>query len=377
MWLQKEYDHYFKIKEGTTTITQNSLVANHDIAIGFEGSNVGAVTLNGLNADVIVNGVIDSGFGVVNISGANIIQGNDGFINAQGLNFTNVRNVGIEVDSNGVKTLNHIITNAAEISGISTNNSDNTFAVKVIDNGTEIGEVSGFDTVSVSANKDIVQKADTVLTGKRVELESQGGNVRIDNLELDVSDYASATDKTQYGLKVSADDDISIKHQGDVLYLDSVISETGDIYLETTGSILDNNFTDTLDSDFSTRLSKYQNSGILDGSAATAQKQKNLLAIKVKSKYNNYQTLKDSVDENGVYVLDEDFMQLLQGEYGFSDAQVEEYIAKKQAKYDELKSLGVDQWTAEGVKTYISDLTSDDGTVIVSNQSIYARSTGR
>ena len=368
LWLEKEYDHYFKIKEGTTTITQNSLAANHDIAIKFEGSNTGKVDVNGAGADVIINGVIDSGVGAINISGANIIQGDDGFINAQDIKFANVNNIGA--------LENPIITNATKISGLSSNLGDNIFAVKVVDNGTELGAITGFDTVSVNAAKDITQQFNSVITAKRVELESESGGVGTAGqhvvLALDTTGYNSASDKTKYGLNVSADKDIYITNQSGDLYLDSVISGIGDVTLKTNGSILDNNFTDTLDEDLGERLSKYQSTGTLEGTEAASYKQKSLLATKVKSKYNNYQSLKECVDENGNYVLDENVQKVLKEEYNFTDEQISEFAAKKQKEYDELVALGIDTWTQTEVEAYIANLTGSDQSGVASNESIYA-----
>lgn len=362
LWILKEYDHWFKIKEGTTTITQNSLAANHPISIGFIGNERnGNLTVTGNSADVILNGMISNVAGsnvenATSISGKNIIQGADGYIKTDKLNLNATENVGVD-DAGNIKAIQ---TNAGELSGSA---ADGVFAVDVLHGGVNLGNISADSKVELKVVGDIKQNSGTTIDAQRVELTSHTGGIGGADKHINISVDAPAKDANgnvvknrAYGLNVVANDGIYINNTNGDLYLDSAVSKNGDVVLTTAGSFVDNNFTDIVDKDATTKLAQWAKGQILENEESTANLQKQLLISMAMGKYNRYQALQKniSIDEEGniTFTLSDLDKAALQ-KSGYSDAQIKEYVTKKLAEYNSLLEQGAETWNPEKLEGYI------------------------
>ena len=232
-----------------------------------------------------------------------------------------------------------IKTNAMTVSGSAAKD----FGVKVVNHGVTAGSITA-GAAAIQAEGDISQQAGTKVHAGRVELAS-GGAIQGANGSFLIE--AGQSEGKDYGLKASAEGHISIENTSGDLYLDSVISKEGDVSLKTNGSFIDNNYTDLNDKDATAKLLGWANAAVLEGSAATVEKQKTLLKAKVESKYNEYQSLAAYV-KDGKYTLDETARAALE-KNGVTD--IDKYIADKQARYDALKGT-VGTWTKDGVEDY-------------------------
>ncbi|MBQ7317983.1 MAG: hypothetical protein IJW91_03545, partial [Phascolarctobacterium sp.] len=367
LWIVQEYDHWFKVKEGQTTITQNSLKANNPIGIQFIGNeNGGGLNIAGHSTDVILNGMISNLEGTTDISAANIVQGNNGYIktnelvvNAIGTTDTAGTNPGsIGIDTSG--NIKAIQTNASQLSGSANGGS---LAVDVLHSGVNLGNITAGTTVSIQAVGDITQSDDAArISANRVELYSETGGIgsSAKNISLAMNTPAKDADgnvvkNATYGLKAQAADDIYITNTNGDLYLDSVISKTGDVLLSTEGAFIDNNFTDRVDKDAVTKLKESEQAQILEKKESTANLQKQLLISMAESKYNRYQALKENIvtddDGNAAFVLSDLDKAALQ-KLGYSDAQIAEYAANKLTEYNTLLAQGAATWTEAGLKAY-------------------------
>ena len=366
LWIVQEYDHWFKVKTGTTTITQNSLKANNPIGIQFIGNeNGGGLNIAGHSADVILNGMISNLEGTTNISAANIVQGNNGYIktnelvvNAIGTTDTAGTNPGsIGIDTSG--NIKAIQTNASQLSGSANGGS---LAVDVLHGGVNLGNITAGTTVSIQAVGDITQSDDATVSANRVELYSETGGIgsSAKNISLAMNTPAKDADgnvvkNAAYGLKAQAADGIYITNTNGDLYLDRVISKTGDVLLSTEGAFIDNNFTDCVDKDAVTKLKESEQAQILEKKESTANLQKQLLISMAESKYNRYQALKENIvtddDGNAAFVLNDLDKAALQ-KLGYSDAQIAEYAANKLQEYNTLLAQGAATWTETGLKAY-------------------------
>ena len=342
----KKFDYKLVEKKYDTTIHQYSQKADYDIGIGFIGDETGGkLNVNGGTGNVIVNGTISNGLGEATLSAGGIQQGARGYIDTNTLTMT------ATTGSAGTRDA-AIKTNAMTVSGSAAKD----FGVKVVNHGVTVGGITAA-AAAIQAEGDISQQAGTKVHAGRVELAS-GGAIQGANGSFLIE--AGQGEGKDYGLKASAEENISIENTSGDLYLDSVISKEGDVTLKTNGSFIDNNYTDLNDEDASAKLLAWADAAVLEGSDKTVAKQKNLLIAKVEGKYNEFQSLKAHMDADGKYTLDDVTRQQL--EAGGQD--VKAYIDKQQARYEALLAEGVGSWSREDVAGYTD-------TINTSQESIY------
>ena len=349
--LTKKYDMKMVIRDYETHIKQYETDASHAIGIRFNGDeNGGRIDINqkGGAGNVAIAGTISNVGGATAISGDAITQSRNGFLHTDSLALTAKSDAGSKDQA--------ILTDAKDVSGSAKAGS---FYLKSSAADVSVGNVEAAKTVSLTSEGSLTQKADAMVKGSRVELTAETGAITGEN----GSDFRIQTKQgsgEDYGLKASADGNISITNTGGDLYLDSVTSRHGDVTLTTDGSFIDNNYTDLNDEDASAKLLAWANAAVLEGKDATIQKQKNLLIAKVEGKYNEFQSLKAHMDADGKYTLDDVTRQQL--EAGGQD--VKAYIDKQQARYKALLAEGVGSWSREDVAGYTD-------TIKTSQESIY------
>lgn len=336
----KKFDYKLVEKKYDTTIHQYSQKADYDIGIRFIGDETGGkLNVNGGTGNVIVNGTISNGLGEAMLSAGCIQQGARGYIDTNTLTMT------ATTGSAGTRDA-AIKTNAMTVSGSAAKD----FGVKVVNHGVTVGGITAA-AAAIQAEGDISQQAGTKVHAGRVELAS-GGTIQGANGSFLIE--AGQGEGKDYGLKASAEENISIENTSGDLYLDSVISKEGDVTLKTNGSFIDNNYTDLNDEDASAKLLAWANAAVLEGKDSTIQKQKNLLIAKVEGKYNEFQSLKAHMDADGKYTLDDVTRRQL--EAGGQD--VKAYIDKQQARYEALLVEGVGSWSREDVAGYTDTIKS-------------------
>ena len=359
--LTKKYDMKMVIRDYETHIKQYEMDASHAIGIGFGGDETGGridINQNGGAGNVAIAGTISNVGGATAISGDAITQSKNGFLHTDSLALTAKSDAGSKDQA--------ILTDAKNVSGSATEGS---FYLKSSAADVSVGNVEAEKTVSLTSEGSLTQKADAMVKGSRVDLTAETGTITGEN----GSDFRIQTKQgsgEDYGLKASADGNISITNTGGDLYLDSVTSRHGDVTLTTDGSFIDNNFGDVTDESAKAKLLAWANAAVLEGSDATIQKQKNLLIAKVEGKYNEFQSLKAHMDADGKYTLDDVTRQQL--EAGGQD--VKAYIDKQQARYKALLAEGVDSWTKDGVEAYLKSIDDAQDPAIYGKASLKAES---
>ena len=340
--LTKKYDMKMVIRDYETHIKQYEMDASHAIGIGFNGNETGGridINQNGGTGNVAIAGTISNVGGATKISGDAITQSRNGFLHTDSLALTAKNDVGSKDQA--------ILTDAKDVSGSATAGS---FYLKSSAADVSVGNVEAAKTVSLTSEGSLTQKADAMVKGSRVELTAETGAITGKGASGDFHIQTGQGSGEDYGLKASADENISITNTGGDLYLDSVISRNGDVTLTTDGSFIDNNFGDVTDESAKAKLLAWANAAVLEGRDATVAKQKSLLKAKVMSKYNEYQSLAAYV-KDGKYTLDDSAKAALVKEGKDVDA----YVSEKQARYDELKG-SVGTWTKDGVDAYLKTI---------------------
>ena len=336
--LTKKYDMKMVIRDYETHIKQYETGASNAIGIGFGGDENGGnikINQNGGAGNVSIAGTISNVGGATKISGDAITQSKNGFLHTDSLALTAKSGAGSKDQA--------LLTDAKDVSGSVTEGS---FYLKSSAADVSVGNVEAKNTVSLTSEGSLTQKADAMVKGSRVELTAETGAITGKNGD-DFNIQTKQGSGEEYGLKASADGDIVITNTGGDLYLDSVTSKDGDVILTTEGSFIDNNFGEVTDASAKEKLLGWAKAAVLEGSKATVEKQKTLLKAKVESKYNEYQSLAAYV-KDGKYTLDDSAKAALE-KNGVTD--IDKYIADKQARYDALKD-SVGTWTKEGVDAY-------------------------
>lgn len=360
--LTKKYDMKMVIRDYETHIKQYETGASHAIGISFNGDEPGGnikINQNGGAGNVSIAGTISNVGGATKISGDAITQSRNGFLHTDSLALTAKNDVGSKDQA--------ILTDAKDVSGSATAGS---FYLKSSAADVSVGNVEAAKTVSLTSEGSLTQKADAMVKGSRVELTAETGAITGKGASGDFRIQTGQQSGEDYGLKASADGNISITNTGGDLYLDSVTSRHGDVTLTTDGSFIDNNFGDVTDESAKAKLLAWANAAVLEGSDATIQKQKNLLIAKVEGKYNEFQSLKAHMDADGKYTLDDVTRQQL--EAGGQD--VKAYIDKQQARYKALLAEGVDSWTKDGVEAYLKSIDDAQDPAIYGKASLKAES---
>ena len=349
--IAKKYD--YKLVETTydTKVTQYSLKSDYDVGIGFGGvENGGTLTVDGGSRDVLINSTLSNGRGASTLSGGSLTQGDLGYVDTGSLYMTATGSVGSAERA--------IKTSADTVSG----SAGGDFAVNVKGNVT-LGDVSAGEIAAITAEDGITQAAGAQLSANRVNLDAGSGAISGASGALSIVTKQGSGEA--YGLKASADGNISITNTGGDLYLDSVTSKHGDVTLTTDGSFIDNNFTDMANENAKAKLDAWSKARVLEGSDATISKQKSLLIAKVQGKYNEYKSLAGYV-KDGKYTLDDTAKEAL-AKNGVTD--IDAYIAEKQKRYDELKG-SVGTWTKDGVETYVKGITDSTDKTLYGNASL-------
>ena len=365
--LTKKYDMKMVIRDYETHIKQYETDASHAIGIRFNGDeNGGRIDINqkGGAGNVAIAGTISNVGGATAISGDAITQSKNGFLHTDSLALTAKNDVGGKDQA--------ILTDAKDVSGSAKAGS---FYLKSSAADVSVGDIEAAKTVSLTSEGSLTQKADAMVKGSRVELTAETGAITSKSTSGDFRIQTGQQSGEDYGLKASADGNISITNtkgdntKGD-LYLDSVTSRNGDVTLTTEGSFIDNNFGDVTDESAKAKLLAWANAAVLEGSNATIQKQKNLLIAKVEGKYNEFQSLKAHMDADGKYTLDDVTRRQLE-----ADGQnVKAYIDKQQARYEALLAEGVGSWTKDGVNAYLKTIEDAQDPAIYGTASLKAES---
>lgn len=350
--LTKKYDMKMVIRDYETHIKQYETGASHAIGIGFNGDETGGridINQKGGAGNVAIAGTISNVGGATAISGDAITQSKNGFLHTDSLALTAKNDAGSKDQA--------ILTDAKDVSGSATAGS---FYLKSSAADVSVGNVEAAKTVSLTSEGSLTQKADAMVQGSRVELTAETGAITGKGASGDFRIQTGQKSGEDYGLKASADGNISITNTGGNLYLDSVTSRNGDVTLTTDGSFIDNNFGDVTDESAKAKLLAWANAAVLEGSDKTVAKQKSLLIAKVEGKYNAFQSLRTHIDADGKYSLDDVTRRQLE-----ADGQnVKTYIEEQQTRYEKLLAEGVGSWTAEEVKGYTDGIQQ-------SSESIY------
>ncbi|SEK85157.1 hypothetical protein SAMN04488032_107109 [Pacificibacter marinus] len=332
----------YEMVQNYTTITTQALKADNPIAINFIGQNTSAVQVTS-PSNVTLNGQVNAHNGDVTIAatgaGHSIITGNSSaVITARRIKLEAGASVGTSAASVQLRMDGAVNGNGALVATAAAGNVNLTASNGiVIEKVTAAGDpTAGNGNVDITAGTDIKSgqgsqfftpspTAKGVIQAPRVTLVANNGDVGSIADPLTVNSGYSLANRNfgdsvdpdpAYGLSVLAAGDIGISatswgtttqdwtgNADGTMLVDQVVSLGGDILLATTGQILDNNPTQTVDTRTYNQLLGYWNSlGLITGTAendAKVQLAIDAFANGRTADYNAYWQIRKSQSDGG------------------------------------------------------------------------------
>ncbi|MEW6479356.1 MAG: hypothetical protein AB1455_07880 [Pseudomonadota bacterium] len=347
--------HYqeFTVATGSKTTITDSVKGDYPVAIEYIGFDKGKVDVTSVG-NVVINGAINNASGDTRISstGGRITQNGD-------LAIVSGQNVTLSAQSGIGSALQAVQTNIADSGVLNATSASGEVRVKEMVGDLRVGTIggAGVSNVVLEADRHIVNANDatSVVQGKRVELLSNHGGVGTEASALNVK-TGYTTNQTQWpnnGLMVTARDSINVRNQADAanpgvyngnLLLISAESTTGDVRVETSGAVIDNNPFATTDSFTEAELANLWDELRLRG-AASVEKADEAVAAYERGKDNNYRLYWQlrrgqadagtAYDPGYVYQVSANERTALEGA-GMDSGQIDAYQASRTQQYHTL-----------------------------------------
>jgi len=272
------YYKEFQIESSTKTITTMSLKADNEIKINYIGSDTGLVDVKSVGGLILNGSILNRNGDTTLVSSGSINQNSD-------LSIVGGNNVSLEAGSgigNAGPTL-QVLVNGGKLDA-SSGSGDIRIAQLLGD--LNVGQVGGAGVANVylEADRSLINfDSASYVQARRVELLSRNGGIGV------LTDSASdplivrtgyTTNESQWpnnGLMATARDSINVRNEADVansatfsgnLLLIAAESLAGDVRIETSGSVIDNNPYATTDTRSETDLAQLWDDLRLRGSLA-------------------------------------------------------------------------------------------------------------
>ena len=305
--------HYqeFTVTTATKTTITESVKADQRIGIEFIGFDQGTVNVASVG-DVVLNGAINNASGETSVSSSGSITQNGDLNIISGVNVHLAAGTGIGSGTQAIQT------NISDSGRLNATSSAGEVHIKEMVGNLNVGTIggAGVSNVVLEADKNIVDAAaGSYVQGRRVELLSNNGGIGLTGAPLTVR-TGYTTNMSQWsnnGLLATARDSINIRNLADAanpaiyngnLLLISAESKTGDVRIETSGAVIDNNPFETIDTRTETELANLWDELRLRG-APSVEKANEAVAAFESGKNNNYrqywQLRKGQADQGAVY----------------------------------------------------------------------------
>jgi hypothetical protein len=296
LWAYATYYREFTIHSTSKTVITDSLKADNPIAIRYIGFDNGQVDVTSAG-NVVMNGSIYNRNGNTNItsSSGSILQ--NGYLAIVGGN-----NIALNA-STGIGSLGqNVLVNVRDGGKLDAISNTGDVRLKQVVGDLRIGTVggAGVSNVVLEADRNLLNwNASSHVQGHRVELFSKNAGIGALNDPLIVR-TGYTTDQTQWpdnGLMAKARDSINLKNTSDAsnaaaysgnLLLISADSAAGDVRIETTGKVIDNNPYETKDERTEQELANLWDALQLRGDLAE-EKADEAVASFENGRSNNYQ----------------------------------------------------------------------------------------
>lgn len=243
------YYQEFALETKAKVIDSNSVAASNPIKIKYIGYDQGEVSVNSIGNIILAGSVANLGGNTAITSTQGAITQTNETVQVSGTNIALSAKTGIGDSTHSLRV------NAGDSGRVDAATQSGDIYVREMLGDFRVGNIGGANVTNVVLQSDrnmVNAGAGSWVQGQRVELLSDDGGIGADGSPLAVrSAYTSNTlDWPYYGLKATARDSINLRNEKDVanaakysgnLLLISAESLTGDVRIETAGSVIDNN----------------------------------------------------------------------------------------------------------------------------------------
>lgn len=341
--------HYseYTVTTGEKTVESESVRGDYPISIDFIGFDAGAVDVSSAGS-ILFNGSVVNRAGDTRISSSagSISQTTEHpLIGGKNLSLATATGIGtsgqsLQVDVDGGRLDATSVTGDVRVTEV----------LGDLRAGTIGG--AGVDQVVLETERNLVNAdADSSIQGKRVELTSLNGAIGSGAPLNIVTGYSDdVTQWADYGLQAMARGDINLKNAADPL--DSAVysgnlllvaaeSATGDVHIETSGALIDNNPVSRTDERTVDELNALWDSMRLRGERAEEKAAETVAAFEngVTQEYRSYwntrrrQADSASYDPQYDFILSSDERARFKEAQGWNDQQISNYETEKTAEY--------------------------------------------
>ena len=235
-------------KQGTTTITKESVFASNPISIQFIGDEVGGQLNVNSNSNIILDGSLLNGAGNTDLISTGGIQQR-----AEG-SFVKTGTMTLQAQ-NDIRGINETDTLKLLLSSeLNASSAAGSVRLEQQEGNLVVGTVSAANTAQLVANDSLLAGAVNLVSANRVELDAIGGGLGSDTASVNIAaGFISGNPNADYGVKATASDDIYLVHQTSAgnadghLLVDKIESRNGDVNLSVAGDIIDNNTDEFVD----------------------------------------------------------------------------------------------------------------------------------
>ncbi len=349
-----KYYQEFTITTGSKTVITDSVKADYPIAIDYIGFDQGAVNVNSVGS-VIINAPVNNRIGSTAIasSGGSITQAGD-------LPVVGGTNVSLAA-ATGIGSAQQAVQVDVDGGRLDATSGAGDVRVTQLVGDLRVGTVggAGVGTVALEAERNLLGfSAASHVQGRRVELTSRNGGIGV--LDATTSTpfvvrtgyTADSTQWADYGLMAAARDSINIRNDADAaspgtfsgnLLLVSADSAAGDVRIQTSGTVIDNNPIFRTDERTVDELNDLWDSMRLRGALAQQKADETVATFEngVTQDYRTYWNTRGRQADAGAYdpafrfalstAERQQFVNL-----GWSDQQIQDFADTKTAEYHRL-----------------------------------------
>lgn len=279
----------YRTESGAKDVFTQRVRADHPISVELVGYSTGNIAVKSLgNVGIAGNITNDSGtVSIQSVRGAIEQLSGGAAVKGEDLRFSAASGIG----SQGAPV--NVITGDGSFTATSTAGN---IAFQSLGGALRVNEVSTTGKVWLMGDESIVgvDPNKVHVRGSRIELAAPRGGIGVFNADGSVKSTLNiqTEDSPGGGIRATAGQGIALKQASGNLWVDQVVSNGGDVYIETAGDLIDNNRNETRDVRTEQELLALWSAAALQGDGA--QNSRQLTLTNTRAQYRRYWSLRNA-----------------------------------------------------------------------------------
>ena len=368
-------------KYGSTRDYQHSIKADYPIAISFLKGN-GDINLS-TNSDLLLNSDIISKYGNIKLTSSNgSIEQHGGKIYSDNIWLNATTGIGsknaITQKMQSDKGILSAVTKSGDVNLVSHNYGS------LKDTNLKLTAVTDKGDTKVTADASLLQGGQALdVKGNKIDLVSNLGSIGKNGALLKIQAGQEITkpgDTLSASVNAKAQGDVALNQTSGDMRLGKIVSQKGDVYLTSAGSVLDAlppGATENVNQSAEQLIARWKELGIISDSGkdnSAEKRQEALTAYKnsVYTAYNRYTDLKKRFSNKGNDTNSDTYKEYLNlkerfGSYSSADKWLDAQIKDKNSQWYKLQNEVVYGWTQDALLYAIQEsiLNREEGSTIV------------